>query len=390
MTTQQIASFADLPLFLGEPMEDYFCRLNEIIPTSAMAPSTEPQVWAEGEPLSLPASYTFQGVEKATEDLLNETGTAAIVVIRDGKLAYERYSLTGGPSIPWLSMSVAKSFVSALVGIALDEGHIKSLDDPISDYIPVDTGSAYDGVKIIDVLQMSSGARWNEDYSDQDSDAARMAHAMSAGGSLDRLVATAVREFTPGTICRYNSADTQALGSLLVYATGRSLTEYMQEKLVEPLGFTHGSYWLTDATGREAAFAGLNMTGRDFARLGQLYLNQGKWNNHQIISEPYVADSIVANRSHTQPGKPLLSGNPSELGYGYQWWIPEQQDGSFTALGVYNQMIYVQPKTQTVVVKLSANTKYGTSMDEAVNRDMENIAFLERFASYGVSSLPQS
>src|SRR5699024_5497452 len=130
LTTQQIASFADLPLFLGEPMEDYFCRLNEIIPTSAMAPSTEPQVWAEGEPLSLPASYTFQGVEKATEDLLNETGTAASGVMGHGKLASERFSITSGPSISWFLMSVAKSFLPALVSIALHAGQIKSLDDP--------------------------------------------------------------------------------------------------------------------------------------------------------------------------------------------------------------------------------------------------------------------
>lgn len=384
MSTQQIASFADLPLFRGEPMENYFCRLNEIIPTSSMTPSTKPQEWSEGEALELPETYSFQGTEKNTEQLLQETGTAALVVVRDGTLCFERYWLTGGSTVPWLSMSVAKSFVSTLVGIALDEGHIKSLNDLISDYIPVEKGSAYDGVRILDVLQMSSGARWNEDYSDQDSDAMRMALAMSADGSLDRLVATAVREHAPGTVCRYNSADTQALGSLLVHATGRTITDYMQEKLVEPLGFTNASYWLTDATDREAAFAGLNLTARDYARLGQAYLNGGKWNGRQVIPEQYIAASTVASAPHTHPGKPLLSGNPMELGYGYQWWIPKQQDGSFTALGVYNQFIYVQPNTQTVIVKLSANTKYGTSMDEAVNRDMENLAFLDALATSGM------
>lgn len=365
-------------------MEDYFCRLDEIIPTSSMKPSTQPQEWKEGDALPLPSTYTFEGVEKTTDSLLEETGTSALLVLRANKLVYEDYRLTGGPNVPWLSMSVAKSFVSALVGIALDEGHIRSLDEEISDYVPVEQGSAYDGVKIIDVLQMSSGARWNEDYSDKDSDAMRMALAMSSEGSLDHLVATAVREYEPGTVCRYNSADTQALGSLLVHATGRSLTEYMQEKLVDPLGFTNRSFWLTDATGREAAFAGLNLTARDYARLGQLYLDGGKWNGRQVISESYVENSTKATSSHTRPGQPLLSGNAMELGYGYQWWIPSQQDGSFTALGVYNQLIYVQPSTQTVIVKLSANTKYGTSMEESVNRDMENIAFLESLAKTGL------
>jgi|SRR5690625_521512 len=374
-------TFADIPLFTGEPMVDYFGRLNEIIPTSPMKPSDHPEEWPKGNEMDLPNSYTYSGQEKSTREFLAATGTSALVIIRDGKLSFEDYWLTGGSKVTWLSMSVAKSFVSALVGIALDDGSIRSLEDPISEYIPVDNGSAYDGVKILDVLQMSSGARWNEDYSDPNSDARRMALAMGEDGSLDQLVATAVREFEPGTICRYNSGDTQALGSLLVHATGKSLTDYMQEKLVNPLGFTNSSYWLTDVQGREAAFAGLNLTARDYARLGQVYLDSGKWRGEQIVPDWYVADSSVPTSLHTQPGKPILSGNAIELGYGYQWWVPSKQDGSFTALGVYNQLIFVHPSSRTVIVKLSANTNYGTSMDESTNRDLENIALLHSLAT---------
>ena len=133
-------------------------------------------------------------------------------------------------------MSVAKSVISALVGIAVGEGHISSIDQPISDYVRTTPGSAYDGVWIREVLQMSSGARWMKDYNDPVSDIYRLAAAMGNGGTLEEFVATMVRENEPGRICRYNSGDTQALGHLLVSATNRSITDYMQEKLVEPLG----------------------------------------------------------------------------------------------------------------------------------------------------------
>src|SRR5690606_12305237 len=153
---------------------------------------------------------------------------------------------SGGRDVPWMSMSVAKSFVSTLVGIALHEGHIKSMDDRIDSYSPVFKGSAYEGVRIKDVLQMSSGARWNEDYSNPDSDALRLGNSLSPGGSLDHFLAKTVNELPPGTVCRYNSADTQALGVLVAAATGKSMGEYMQDKLTMPLGMEYPSYWILD------------------------------------------------------------------------------------------------------------------------------------------------
>jgi CubicO group peptidase (beta-lactamase class C family) len=173
--------------------------------------------------------------------------------------------------VQWISWSVAKSFVSALVGIAVVAGPHPLDRRPDQRLRPGRAGSAYDGVSIKDVLQMSSGARWHEDYSDRTSDVARLGAAMAPGGSLDRFVATAVPESPAGTVCQYNSTDTQALGTLLVRATGRSITDYMQEHLYEPLGMESDGYWLLDATGREMAFGGVNLTARDFAKLGELY-----------------------------------------------------------------------------------------------------------------------
>lgn len=289
--------------------------------------------------------------------------------------------MTGGREVQWISWSVAKSFVSALVGIAVSEGHIASLADPISGYIRVEPGSAYDGVSIKDVLQMSSGARWNEDYADAASDVFRLGATMAGAMSLDDFVATMVHEAAPGTVCRYNSGDTQALGALLVKATGKSLTDYMREKLVVPLGFEADCYWLIDDTGMEMAFAGLNVTARDFAKLGELYRNKGRWNGQQIVPENWVDASVRVSAPHLVPEQPILADHPLDLGYGYQWWLPDGDRGEFSAIGIYNQLVYVDPSRAVTIVKLSANPAYGTSMDEATNREMENIAFLRGIAA---------
>lgn len=371
----------DLGLFSGQPQFDNFCRFKDILPVSRMAASTAPHQFAEGQFMALPQSYSFEGSERSTEAFLTATDTAAVLVLKDGAVVHELYRLTGGRNVQWISWSVAKSFVSALVGIAVAEGAIRSIEDPISDYIEVEPGSAYAGVCIRDVLQMSSGARWNEDYADPTSDVHRLGATMAGAMSLDAFVATMVAESQPGTICRYNSGDTQALGALLVKATGRSLTDYMREKLVEPLGFESDAYWLIDGTGMEMAFAGLNVTARDFAKLGELYRSNGQWNGQQIVPRDWVKASVRAGAPHLQPGRPILADHPLELGYGYQWWLPDGNRGEFSAIGIYNQLVYVDPSRGVTIVKLSANPAYGTTMDESTNREMENIAFLRAVAA---------
>ena len=371
----------ELALFSGQPQYGNFCRFKDILPVSRMAASSTPHAFADGPVMSLPRAYHFEGKQRSTEAFLTDTDTAAVLVLKDGAVVHELYRLTGGRDVQWISWSVAKSFVSALIGIALTEGAIRSIDDAISDYISIEPGSAYDGVSIRNVLQMSSGARWNEDYADTTSDVHRLGATMAGAMSLDRFVATMVAESAPGTVCRYNSGDTQALGTLLVKATGRSLTNYMREKLVVPLGFESDAYWLVDSTGMEMAFAGLNVTARDFAKLGELYRSNGRWNGQQIVPESWVRASVRADAPHLQPGQPILADHPLQLGYGYQWWLPDGDRGEFSAIGIYNQFVYVDPSRGVTIVKLSANPAYGTSMDESTNREIENVAFLRAIAA---------
>jgi CubicO group peptidase (beta-lactamase class C family) len=374
-------TMVELGLFTGKPQHGNFGRFKDLLPVSRMAASTSPHQFTDSQTLALPQTYSFAGEEKRTDTFLSETDTSCVLVLKHGMVVVELYRLSGGRQVQWISWSVAKSFVSALVGIAVAEGAIRSIDDAISDYIVVEPGSAYDGVSIRDVLQMSSGARWNEDYADATSDVHRLGATMAGAMSLDTFVATMVAESKPGTVCRYNSGDTQALGALLVHATGRSLTDYMREKLVEPLGFESDAYWLVDGTGMEMAFAGLNMTARDFAKLGELYRKKGQWNERQIVPEEWVTASVRADAPHLQPGQPILADHPLDLGYGYQWWLPNGDRGEFSAIGIYNQLVYVDPSRGVTIVKLSANPAYGTTMEESTNREMENIAFLRAVAA---------
>ena len=382
MSNLETTPFDQLALFSGAPQHQNFGRFKDMAPTSAMAASTKPFAFPVGKPIDLPKHYSFEGSSKSVEEFFTETDTTALLVLKDGQMVLERYALTGGPNVHWISWSVSKSFVSALVGIAVHEGHIRSVEDPISDYIPVPKSSAYHDVSIKNVLQMSSGARWNEDYSDPSCDVFRLAAAMGGAMSLEEFVAGMATESPPGTVCRYNSGETQALGMLLAYATKRTLSDYMQEKLFEPLGMNAAGYWLVDKTGKEMAFAGLNLIARDFIKIGELYRNDGVWNGKQVVPAAWVKASITADASHLVPGKPWLSDHTLPFGYGYQWWLPAGQDGEFTALGIYNQVVYADRSRGVVIYKQSANRAYGTSKDEATNREIETIEFVRSIARH--------
>jgi CubicO group peptidase (beta-lactamase class C family) len=185
-----------------------------------------------------------------------------------------------------------------------------------------------------------------------------------------------MRATTPGAICHYNSGDTQMLGQLLVAATGRSLTDYMHEKLMEPLAMNAAGYWLIDSTGMEMAFAGVNLIARDFAKLGELYRCGGVWQGRSIVPAEWVRASVTPDALHVKPGSVGLL----PFGYGYQWWVPEGERGEFFAAGVYNQFVFADPSREVVIVKLSANGHYGTTMTEATNREANSIAFFRAIA----------
>ncbi len=368
-------------LFSGAEQYESFARAADLYPVSTMSRAARPHEFPDGPPLSLPRAFTYQGRDFDTEKFLADSDTSALLVLQDGAVRFERYTLTGGRDVNWLSMSVAKSFVSAAIGIAVGDGQIADIEQPITRYVPSLAGSAYDEVRIKDILQMSSGARWNENYNDPDADIHRFGRILAIGGSLNEFLQSMTRHREPGTYNQYNSADTQALGELLVRATGRSIAEYMQEKLWHPLGMESDGYWMVDDEGMEMAFGGLNATARDYAKLGELFRNGGRWQGEQIVPEEWVDASVRPDAPHLQPGE-----NPASdfiLGYGYQWWLMDGDQGEYSAIGVYNQFIYVNPTTRMVIVKLSANSDYGTTADGSLDRELETI---ELFRAIGDAS----
>ena len=365
-------------LFSGSDQYQKFNRVYELFPTSNLVNSKNPSSFESESLIDLPNSFVYESRSVDVNEYLDRTDVSALLLLKDGKMRYENYWLTGGREVKWISMSVGKSFVSALVGIALDQGHIKSIQDPVSIYVPQLKDSAYGGVSIKDILQMSSGASWNEDYGDPNSDINRSVRIFALGGSLDEFAASLTNENEPGTFNRYNSTDTQVLGMLLREATGTSITEFMQEMLWDPIGAEDNAYWLLDSENMEVAYGGLNATARDYAKLGELYRLRGRMNNKQIIPEKWVDESVRPDAPHLMPGENSMSDYP--LGYGYQWWIPDES-GDYMAIGVYNQFIYVSPKNNSVIVQLAANKIYGVDAIETTVSEFESIAFLRTLAN---------
>ena len=366
-------------LFSGEEQYENLNRFYKFIDSSTLSPSSNPLNFKSSKTISLPASFNFNDVVIETENFLQRTDTSALLILQNGRIQFEKYWLTGGENVQWMSMSVAKSFISALVGIAIRDGHINNIEEAISDYVPELKNSPYNNVRIKDVLQMSSGASWNEDYSDPESDINRWAKIFALGGSFDEFIQTLSDDLKPGTRNHYNSMETQALGMLVDRATGKTITNYMTEMLWHPMGASNEGYWLLDSEGMEMAFAGLNITARDYAKFGELYRLDGKLNGQQIVPESWVKDSITPDGPHLTPGNNPLSDYP--LGYGYQWWVPGGDKGEFMAIGVYNQMIYVAPESNMVIVKLSANSSYGTDEDTDMASELETIEFFRAIAN---------
>ena len=327
-------------------------------------------------PRKLPAGYEYKGQNKGVSSFLRDTWTTGLIVLQDGKVAHESYFLGNTSESKAISWSVAKSFISALVGIAVAEGRIKDIRQPVDDYVPALKGSGYEGVSIKDVMQMSSGIRFNEDYDDFFSDINRLGRAIALGSSLDAFVASLKRERTPGRFHHYVSMDTQVLGMVLRAATGETLAAYLESRIWRPLGMESDAYWLVDGSGMELAFGGLNAVLRDYARLGQLYLNEGAWQGKQIVPAAWVRASVTPDAPHLQPGNPASNW---VLGYGYQWWIPQQPDGDYLAIGVYGQFVYVDPKRRIVIAKTSAYPNYNI---DGADKELETIALFRAMARH--------
>jgi CubicO group peptidase (beta-lactamase class C family) len=294
------------------------------------------------QPWNISSAYNKPEFPAELKSLLTDLGTVAVVVIKNDSLLFEEYWDGYSDSSKSGSFSMAKSITSLLIGAALKDGKIKSLDEPVGDFLPEFKDGEKASLKIIDLLTMSSGSNWDESYVNPLSVTTELYY-----GSDLYKTATGVKIIhKPGTLHSYKSGDTQLLGLVLEKATGKSLSEYAAEKLWKPLGAEHAALWSTDHDGgNEKAYCCFNTNARDFARIGQLMLDSGTWNGNEIISKDYFQKSI------TPCMVPEHNGQPCDY-YGFQWWLVPYQPGVFYARGILGQYIIVIPSKKEVIVRL--------------------------------------
>lgn len=281
-------------------------------------------------------TYSYEERERTFDDYVTQMRVAGLLVLHDGRIVVERYAAGHGPSSAWTSFSVAKSVVSMLVGAALADRSIRSLDDSVTHYVHMLRGSAYDGVTLRQLLQMSSGVRWNENYDDPAADLYRLPGQFGID-SLLWYMAQRPRSAPAGSVFNYNSGETELISEVVRTATGHSLAQYLSEKIWSPAGMEANAYWATLRKGDvEWGDCCLSATLRDYGRLGLLAINDGVASNgKRLLPKGWMAQA-------TSPA----ATNPE---YGYQWWLLSPP-GRYAAVGIYGQQIYVDPENKVVLV----------------------------------------
>jgi len=285
-----------------------FPKMEAYFPMSTAARGDQVHELPAGAPLAVArvGGRTFDLAEYMAREK-----TAGILVLQDGKVRLERYGLGYGPEGRWTSFSVAKSVTSTLVGAAVKDGYIQSLDDAVTRYIPGLKGSAYDQVSVRQLLTMTSGVKWNEDYTDAKSDVALL-FSTPADPDLDSTVSymrRLPREAAPGAKWVYKTGETNLIGVLVTSATGKSLSAYLSEKIWKPYGMEKDALWMIDERGQEAGGCCLSMTLRDYGRVGEFLRTGGIGASGPVLPEGWIAD---ATRAHAPTDE--------RFGYGYQWW----------------------------------------------------------------------
>lgn len=301
-------------------MEQWFA--GHEVPAAA-APRALPQ----GTPLSA-------GLQAEIKALMAQTKTAGVMVLVDGKVAFEHYGLGLGPKDRWTSFSVAKSFTSTLLGAAVKDGHIASLDDPVTKYIPGLAGSAYESVTVRQLATMTSGVKWNEDYTDPNSDVAQMNRFVVEYGpeAIVAQMKALPREAAPGEKWVYKTGETNLIGLLVENAVGKPLAEYAKTAIVDPAGFAGDLFWMVDPRGGNIGGCCLSITLADYARMGQFALEGGKG----AVPEGWFAEATDS----------AVDFGDSGFGYGYQWWTYPQ--ATYGAQGIFGQGITLFPDKQVV------------------------------------------
>ena len=317
-------------------------RISLLAQWNTALPSAMPRALPAGQPLSM-------GVD--VDAYMKDHRLAALIILQGGQMRMERYGLGFDGDGRWTSFSVAKSFTSTLVGAALKDGLIKSMDDKVSDYLPDMKGSTYDDVSLRQLLTMTSGVQWNEDYGDPQSDVARFNNHQPEPG-VDALISymrRLPRTAPAGTRWHYSTGETNLIGLVLNAAIQKPLAQYLQEKIWQPAGMEQQATWLLSKTGKEISGCCVQAAARDYARLGQFILEGAQVGGQSILPDGWLQDATHKQADIGAPGR----------GYGYQWWTYDS--GAFAARGIFGQGIFIDPARQLVIVSNADWNKAGSA-----------------------------
>ncbi len=277
---------------------------------------------------------------------------AGLIIIQDGKIRFEKYALDHDKNGRWTSFSVAKSFTSTLVGAAVRDGYIKSLEDKVTVYIPTLKGSAYDDVSVRQLLTMTSGVKWNEDYTDPKSDVALFNLQKPVAGEdvTVSYMKTLPREAPAGSKWVYKTGETNLIGVLVSSATKKTLSAYLSEKVWVPYGMESDAVWMLGSTGHEISGCCISARLRDYARLGQFIMEGGVAGGKPVFPNDWLSQATTKQADIGSPGH----------GYGFQWWTND--NGSFAAQGIFGQGIFIDPKRK-LIIATNGNWKTATDPD---------------------------
>lgn len=334
-------------LFWNIPQRDAAFRTMDRLPVLAKANIIE--AGETVQPLPKGAALTL-GTD--VDAYMKAQRTAALVIVHDGRIRFEKYGLGFSGDGKWTSFSVAKSLTSTLVGAAIKDGHIKSVDDKVSQYIKGLAGSSYDDVTIRQLLTMTSGVRWNEDYTDPKSDVA-LFNEFKAPEGVDATVGymrALPREAPAGSKWVYKTGETNLIGVLVSSATGKTVSQYLSEKIWAPYGMEQDASWLLGSTGHEISGCCIQAATRDMARFGLFILNGGMAGGKAVLPDGWIAAATSKQADIGAPGR----------GYGYQWWTND--DGSYAAQGIFGQGIFIDPKRKLVI---ASNSNWPKATDAA-------------------------
>ncbi len=326
-----------------------YSHYDAVFPAHTVAKAPNPSPWRRS-PQELTLSYSFRGAVYTVQDYLDRNPATGLLIARGDTILFEHYQYGRTDGDRFLSHSMAKTVTAMLIGIALAEGAIHSIDDPASRYVPELTGSELGATPLRALLHMASGTAFTEVYDGHDDNAAlgRALFGRAGPGPVAAVMAFNSRIAPPDTLWHYASVNTEVLGLALARATGQSLADYLQSRIWQKMGAEADAKWTVDNTGQEIGYCCLNATLRDYARFGRLLAEGGAAGGQQIIPRQWIMDATA----RPEPGSALASSGPGfGWGYGYQTWLLPGSRHDFALEGIHGQRVFIDPQAGLVLVQ---------------------------------------